>query len=132
VDQVYYYLGQALYWGLIAAFWVSSVMLLGYLLWHKQWLYAFLTLFFTAVFWVTPPLRVLGPLIALVIGWQEAEKWKIKNLLRLNSVLLVLCFLMYTRDSYIEFTKPKPKVDPAKAARERAQKAAKAGLPKMK
>jgi hypothetical protein len=130
VDQVYYYLGQAFYWGIIVAFWISSVMLLGYLLWNKQWLFAFLTIAFTAAFWVTPPLRVLGPLIALVVGWPEADKWKIKNLLRVNSVLLVLCFLTYTRDSWIEFTKPKPKVDPAKAARERAQKAAKAALKK--
>jgi hypothetical protein len=132
VDQVYYYLGQALYWGIIAAFWISSVILLGYLLWNKQWLFAFLTIAFTVAFWVTPPLRVLGPLIALVIGWQEAGKWKIKNLLRVNSVLLALCFFLYSRDSWIEFTKPKPKVDPAKAARERAQAAAKAGLLKGK
>ena len=58
--------------------------------------------------------------------WQEAAKWKIKNLLRVNSVLLVLCFFLYTRDSWVEFTKPKPKVDPAKLARERALKAQKA------
>jgi hypothetical protein len=126
VDQVSEYLRLGLYWLIIAAFWLSSLVLLGHLLWRKQWLFAFLAIFFTAVFWVTPPLRVLGPLIALVIGWQEAAKWKIKNLLRLNSVLLVLCFLMYTRDSWVEFTKPKPKVDQAKLARERAQKALKA------
>jgi hypothetical protein len=126
VDQVYFYAGQGLYWLIIGAFWLSSLVVLGHVLWHKQWLYAILAIFFTAVFWVTPPLRVLGPLIALVIGWQENSKWKIKNLVRLNSVLLVLSFFLYTRDSWTEFTKPKPKVDQAKLARERAQKALKA------
>jgi hypothetical protein len=133
VDQVYYWLGQGLYWGLIGAFWVSSVVLLGYLLWNKQWLFAVLTVGFTAAFYPTGPLIVLGPLIALVVGWQEADKWKIKNLLRVNSALLVICFLLMSRDAYNEFTKPKPKIDPAKLARERAAKAQKAaGLPKAK
>jgi hypothetical protein len=132
VDQVYYYLGQGLYWGIIAAFWICSLILLGYLLWNKQWLFSFLTIAFTAAFYYAGPFVVCGPLIALVIGWQEADRWKIKNLLRATSALMVLCFFLYSRDVYVEFTKPKPKVDPAKLARERAQRAAKSALPKAK
>jgi hypothetical protein len=133
VDQVYFYLGQALYWGIIAGFWVSSLILLGHLLWNKQWLFAFLTIFFTAAFYVMGPLIVLGPLIALVIGWQEGGKWKIKNLLRVNSALLLLTFFLLTRDAYKDFMKPKPKVDPKVEARLRAQRAAaKGGIPKPK
>jgi hypothetical protein len=64
--------------------------------------------------------------------WQEGSKWNIKNLLRVNGALIVLCFLTYSRDFWIEFTKPKPKVDLAIAARERTQKAAKAALSKPK
>ena len=66
----------------------------------------------------------LGPLIALVIGWQEAGKWKIKNLVRINSALLVVCFLLLTRTAYVDFMKPKPKVDPKIVAKQRAAAAA--------
>jgi hypothetical protein len=99
-------------------------MILGHFLWNKQWLFVFLSLVFTAIFYPAGPLILLGPLIALVIGWQEADKFQIKNLVRVFSALLVICFFLMTRDAYIDFMKPKPKADPAVLARERAAKAA--------
>ena len=130
MDQVYYYLGQALYYGLFVAFWISSVILLGHLLWNKQWLLSLLTIFFTWGFYYAGPFVVLGPLIALIIGWQEADKWQIKKLVRILSALMVVCFILLTRDAYVNFMKPKPKVDPAILARQRAQKAAAAAIKK--
>jgi hypothetical protein len=132
VDQVYSYLGIGLYYGILAAGVVSYLVLLGYLLWNKQWLFVFLSIAFTAAFYPTGPFIVAGPLIAVIIGWQEAKKWNIKNLVRITSVLMVLCFIVLARDAYITFVTPKPKVDPAKLARERAQKALKGAMQKAK
>lgn len=124
MDQVAEYLRLGLYYGLFVGFWISYVMLLGYFLWNKQWLFVILSLFFTGVFYPAGPMIFLGPLIAVVIGWQEAGKWKIKNLVRINSALLVVCFLLLTRTAYVDFMKPKPKVDPKIVAKQRAAAAA--------
>jgi hypothetical protein len=130
VDQVSEYLRLGLYYGLFVGFWASYVVLLGYFLWNKQWLFVFLSLFFTGVFYPAGPMIFLGPLVAVVIGWQEAGKWNIKNLVRINSALLVICFLLLTRTAYVDFMKPKPKVDPAVAAKERMKRAAAAAAKK--
>ena len=132
MDQVLQYIRLALYYACFAGFVITYIMILGHFLWHKQWLFVFLSLVFTAIFYPAGPMIVLGPLIALVIGWQEAGKWNIKNLVRIFSALLVIVFFLMTRDAYYNFTKPKPKVDPVIAARERAQKAAKAAMLKKK
>ena len=49
-------------------------MLLGYLLWYKQWPAAPLTIIFTWGFYYAGPFFVLAPLIGLVVGWQEADQ----------------------------------------------------------
>ena len=67
MDTVYFYLGWALYWGFLAAFWVMYVMLLGYFLWHKQWLFVFLSIVFTVGFYNIGPFIVLGPAIVLIV-----------------------------------------------------------------
>ena len=133
MDQVYFYLGQALYYGLMAGFVVTYVWLLGYFLWHKLWLFAFLSIAFTAAAYTAGAIWaiVLGPPIVLVVGWQEAAKWKAKNLVRVFGALWVICFILLARDAWTDFMKPKPKVDPAIAARQRAQAAAKAAIKKQ-
>ena len=55
MDQVADYLRLGLYYGLFVGFWISYVMLLGYFLWHKQWLFVFLSLFFTGGFYRPGP-----------------------------------------------------------------------------
>jgi hypothetical protein len=137
VDQIVGYLGLGLYYGLFLAFIVCYIVLLGHLLWNKQWLIVLLSVFFAVIFAPAGPFIALGPAIALVIGWQEAGKWKITNLMRLFSALWVVCFLLLTRDAYINFMNPPPKVDPKVEARLKAQQAAqkalqKGGPPKMK
>jgi hypothetical protein len=132
VDQVFEYLRLGSYYGLFAAYWVCVVILLGYLVWNKQWLVALLTVAFTAAFYPAGPLIILGPVLAIVIGWQEAAKWKAKNLLRVTSALMVVCFLLLSRTYWVEFMKPAPKVDQAKLARERAAKAQKSAASKAK
>jgi uncharacterized membrane protein len=120
VDQVLGYLGLALYYGLLAAFLVCFVMLLGYLLLHKQWLFAFLSIFFAVLFKPAGPLILLGPLIALAVGWQEAGNWKIKKLMRIYSALYVVCFILLTRTAYVDYTTPAPKLDPKSQAKQKA------------
>jgi hypothetical protein len=126
MDQFYFYLQYALYGACILCF----VVLLGYMLWYKQWLNAILSVFFT--FFCLGG----GFLIPLVIGWQEAANWKIKNLMRAYSVLVVICFIMLAKSSYVYMTTPKPTVDPKVQARQRAQAAAKnaqkGAMPKFK
>jgi len=120
VDQVYVYLRLALYWGLLASCAVCYLILLGHLLWNKQWLIVFISIFFTVVFWPVKALIVLGPLIALVIGWQEADKWKIKKLMRIFSALLVVCFIMLVPGTIDTFMHPpKVEIDPIKAAKQK-------------
>src|SRR4051794_32047049 len=112
MDQVLGYAGLALYYGLLLAFLVCYLIVLGHFLWNKQWGFVFLSLFFTIVFYPVGPFITLGALIVLVIGWQEADKWKIKNLIRIFSVLTVVVFLLLARDAYHGFMNPPPKVDP--------------------
>ena len=104
----------ALYYGLLAAFWVSYVMLLGYFLWHKQWLFVFLSLVFTAGFYPVGPFIVLGPLIVLIVGWQEAEKWKIKNLVRISTAVLVCSFLSMSVEWYMRPKEKEKQIVPKK------------------
>ena len=130
MDQVYFYVGQALYYGILAAFWVSYVMMLGYFLWHKQWLFVFLSLVFTAGFYAVGPFILLGPLIVLIVGWQEAAKWNIKKLVRISSALLVISFLLMTRTWYLRPKESEKKVDKVAEGRMRAQKAAAAAAAK--
>ncbi len=124
MDQVYFYVGQALYYGIIAAFWVSYVMMLGYFLWHKQWLFVFLSLVFTAGFHATGPGILLGPVILLIVAWQEAEKWNIKKLVRISSALLVISFLLMTRAWYLRPKETEKQLDKVAEGRERARRAA--------
>jgi hypothetical protein len=111
MDQVLGYVGMGLNYGILAAFVVCYVILLGHFLWNKQWLFVFLSLFFTVVFYPVGPFVTLGPLILLVIGWQEANKWGIKKLIRIFTVLFVLSFLLLTRMSYVNYVNA-PREDP--------------------
>jgi hypothetical protein len=100
MDQVWTYLGYALY----AAIFVSFAILMFHFLWHKQWLFAILSVAFL-------PACYTGFLFALVIGWQESPKWHIKRLMQVYTVLLFCFFIMFARAQYKEFTTPKPLLD---------------------
>jgi hypothetical protein len=79
----------------------------------------FLSVFFAVIFAPAGPFITMGPLLLLVVGWPEAEKWKIKNLLRVSSALLVVCFILLTRTAYVNFMTPPPAVDPKAQARQK-------------
>jgi hypothetical protein len=101
MDQVWTYLGYALY----AAIFVCFAYLMFYFLWYKQWLYAILSILFLFACYS-------GFLFALVIGWQESSNWNIKKLMRVYTVLLVVFFIVFARAQYKDFTTPKPLLDP--------------------
>jgi hypothetical protein len=101
MDQVWTYLGYALY----AAIFVCFAILMFHFLWHKQWLYTLLSIGFLFACYS-------GFLFALVIGWQEAANWNIKKLMRIYTGLLIIFFVMFTRAQYKEFTTPKAPTDP--------------------
>jgi hypothetical protein len=130
VDTVYFYLGWALYYGFLAAFWVMYVMLLGYFLWHKQWLYVFLSIVFTVGFYNIGAFIVFGPMIILIVAWQEAEKWNIKKLVRIFTAVLVCTFIAMSVEWYKRPKKAEEQVSAVEAGRQRAQKAAGAAAAK--
>jgi len=131
MDQVLGYVSLALYYGILVAFLGCYLVLLGHLLWNKQWLVAFLSVFFTVVFVPVGPFITLGPLIAMVIGWQEAKKWKIKNLMRAMSALLVVTFILLARTAYVDFMTAPPKEDP-KAKKKKGMMPKAGGAPAVK
>ena len=130
MDTVYFYLGLALYYGFLAAFWVMYVMLLGYFLWHKQWLFVFLSIVFTVGFYNIGPFIVLGPMIVLIVGWQEAEKWNIKKLVRIFTAVLVCTFIAMSVEWYERPRKPKSRSVPQKPGGGERRKAAGAAAAK--
>jgi len=130
VDQVYFYLGWGLYYGFLAAFWVMYAMLLGYFLWHKQWLYVFLSIVFTVGFYNIGAFIVLGPMILLIVAWQEAEKWNIKKLVRIFTAVLVCTFIAMSVEWYNRPKKAEEQLSATEAGRLRAQKAAAAASAK--
>jgi hypothetical protein len=122
VDTVYFYLGWALYYGFLAAFWVMYAMLLGYFLWHKQWLFVFLSIVFTVGFYQIGPFIVLGPMIVLIVAWQEAEKWNIKKFVRIYSAVLVCTFIAMSVEWYKRPVKKEDQISATEEGRRRAVK----------
>ena len=90
------------------------VMLLGYFLWHKQWLFVFLSIVFTVGFYNIGAFIVLGPMILLIVAWQEAEKWNIKKLVRIFTAVLVCTFIAMSVEWYSAPRKPKSSSVPQK------------------
>src|SRR4051812_48555970 len=82
---------------LFGSLFICYAMIVWQMLYHKQWANTALSLVFLVVCFS-------GTLIALVIGWQEAGNWKIKKLMRIYSVLVVLCFFVAARDVFHTMT----------------------------
>jgi hypothetical protein len=112
MDLVYSYLWLALYYGFYYGFLISFVILMGYFLWHKQWLFTLLSIGFSFMYG--------GFLLALVIGWQEANNWKIKNFMRVYTILLVVFFIMGAKTLFTTLTTASPPVDPKVQAKQKA------------
>src|SRR4051812_49609815 len=105
MNQAYPYLALALN----VSFLVCFLLLMWQLLIHKQWKMVLLSLFFAVVCGGTlggGGLLSVGPgdLIAMVIGWQEAENWKIKKLMRIYSALFVVCSMIFVNTMYKSLT----------------------------
>ena len=115
MDQVLGYVKPALYYGLNAALVVCFLILLGHLIWNRQWLFALLSLAFT-------PMCGGGFLFALVIGWQEATAWKIRKLMYVYTALIVVCGIMMAQTAFVTMTTPSPPVDPKAQAKQKAAK----------
>jgi hypothetical protein len=113
MDTVYEYLGLAAYYGILAGLAICYVWLLGYMLWYKQWLNFFLSIFFAFCLGA-------GALIPLVIGWQEAKNWKIPKLIRIYSVLVVFGFFIVSHRIWVDLTTHKEPVD-SKSAKFKAK-----------
>jgi hypothetical protein len=77
---------------------------------HGQWKLALL-------FIACTPLCLGGFLMALIAGWQEADKWKIKKLMTAYSVVLLACVLSYSNGWYKYLTTPPE--EPAKKGKKR-------------
>jgi hypothetical protein len=126
MDQVYYYLGKALDVG----FFVCFLMLMWQLLMHKQWKMVLLCLVCAVgcggILLGSDARGTLsvgpGYLIAMVIGWQEAENWKMKKLMRWYTGLFVVCFILFVNNLYSTFTTAPPPPDAKTLAKERARR----------
>jgi hypothetical protein len=113
MDQALEYLKLGAYYGCIASMVICFLILLGYMLWYKQWLYFFVSLFFVVCLGA-------GFLIPLVIGWQEEKKWKIPKLIRIYSALVVVCSFFMMSFMWKELTTHKEQVDPRVAKQKAA------------
>jgi hypothetical protein len=109
MDQARNYLSLALYSALLVCF----AMLLWQLLIHRQWQTVLLSIFFAIACGG-------GFLFALVFGWQEAANWKIEKLMRWYTVLLVLCFAVFTNDLFHSFLGPSSPADLKAQAKQKA------------
>ncbi len=113
MDLVYQYLGLAAWWGIVGGLALCFLILLGYMLWNKQWLYFLISILFL-------PACFSGTLIPLVIGWQEEKNWKIPKLIRIYSVLVVLGFFILSHQVWVGLTTREEPVD-EKTAKYRAK-----------
>jgi hypothetical protein len=113
MDTFYEYLGLAAWWGIVVGLGICYVILLGYMLWYKQWLNFFLSIFFAFCLGA-------GALIPLVIGWQEQKNWKIPKLIRIYTVLVVFGFFIVSHQIWVDLTTKEEPIDP-KAAKYKAK-----------
>src|SRR5262245_57935433 len=100
-----FYLWYAAFGALVVAFaWLIFEFLM-----HGQWKFALL-------FIVCAPWCLSGVLMGLIVGWQEAEKWKTKTLMTVYSAFFVVCSILYVDYSYKYVTRP-PEEPPKKGRR---------------
>ena len=110
-------------WALYAATWGCFLAILGHCLYHKSWKNFFICLVFALMCSLLGGTG--GMLIALVIGWQEAGKWKIKNLMRAYTVLIFFYIPVYAMDKYHEEANRPVEVPKGKTKQELMKKIAK-------
>src|SRR5262249_19829503 len=95
-----FYLWYAMFGALIIAFlWLMFEFFM-----NGQWKFAVL-------FMVCAPWCMSGFLMALIVGWQEAAKWRVKKLMITYSVIFVICSILYVDHTWKDFTKERE--DPA-------------------
>jgi hypothetical protein len=103
---MHYFVHYGLYYGIFAGLFLCYAIILYRLLEIRQWKLVILCLAFTFI-----PLIRGGFLIALIIGWQEAKRAQIKNVMRIYSVLLVPCFFVWSSE-WVDYLLHPPKEEP--------------------
>lgn len=111
MDQAKYYFT---YWVLFPGLIVCFAIVIWKMLTNRQWKTALLSIAFI-------PACGGGFFIPLIIGWQEAEKWKIKKLMMLYSGLIVVCGSIFVYTTIYKAFNPEVVLDAKTKARMKAQ-----------
>ncbi|MHC5538380.1 hypothetical protein ACYOEI_09140 [Singulisphaera rosea] len=111
MDQAKYYL---VYWVMFPGLFVCFAIVTWKMLTNRHWKSALLGI---AFLWACGG----GLFIPLIVGWQEADKWKIKKVMMLYSGLIVVCGAIFVYTTFDRMINPEVVLDAKTKARMKAQ-----------